>query len=352
MGLLDALRFRRAPPPPPIEVEGQKVLLVYLFSGLGDGLLLAPIVDALLRAGAKAPVGLLVRELPGRALKLLDLPVRIHTLPEVLVARPEPSDPESHGEAIKLGLALRKRGYQIGVDLTARADVDARLWLERAEIPVRLGYGYPGEPGLDHAARDERHEGLEHWTRYLLAPLAPLGLPELQDEVGLELNEAPTEKAEQLWGGEEARVLLLPGSSRPDNRFDPEAFVATGRHALAQGARVVVAGGPGELKLVRGMAAALDVMPYAAKGLAPLFALVGGADVVITNDTGPMHLAYLTHRRVIALYNQLGPACWGPLRPSDRFSTLKVPNMPPEGVRPIVERWMIDQLERHLSCVR
>ena len=60
MGLLDAIRRvgRAAPAPTPrLELERRKVLLVYFFPALGDAVLLAPVVRALLQAGARPPRG-------------------------------------------------------------------------------------------------------------------------------------------------------------------------------------------------------------------------------------------------------------------------------------------------------
>src|SRR5690242_6214006 len=59
-----------------LDPAGKKVLLVYLFTGLGDAVLLAPVVAALRARGAK--VGVLVRPLGARALGLLDPKLRRH----------------------------------------------------------------------------------------------------------------------------------------------------------------------------------------------------------------------------------------------------------------------------------
>lgn len=363
MGLLDAIlkvRGRPAPgPPPPLEVAGKKILLVYLFPALGDAVLLAPVARALIDAGAKPPIGLLLRESAARAWKHVDLPIRVHVLPESLVARPEPVDDEAVAEVLKLTLALRKRGYVIAADLTARDEVDARLWLERAEAPIRLGFLVEGEPRaetLTWGAPDERIEGLEHWTRYLAAPLAPLRLGRLPAEVPFKVSPSAAARAEALFGAP-PRLVLVPGSRSADKRAPEPVFRAAGRLALERGGSVVVVGGPGEEALVGRVAEAIskpstEVKTYAKKALGPLVALVTSADAVVTNDTGPMHLAFLSGRRTIALFSTMSAACWGPMREDPRFSTLTVPRGLPEAeMAPFVERVVLDRLSLHLDAL-
>lgn len=357
MGLLDAIRRARGPiarPPPDIDVEGRRVLLVYLFPALGDAVLLAPAVKALLDAGAEPPVGLLLRESAARIWKHIELPVRVHALPDVLAARPEPEDDAAHGDLVKLSVALRRRGYAIAADLTARAEVDARLWLERAEAPVKLGY-QTGEDdaSLTWAAPDERVEALEHWTRYVAAPLRPLGLGRLPTRLSFTCSEAARKKAENLWPGTGPRVLLIPGARSEDKRFDPETFVAAGRLAVDQGAQVVVGGGPGEAKLVRRVAKAVGGAPsYAGKGLGPLVHLATHAELVVTNDTGPMHLALLSGRRTVAIFTTMSAPCWGPMERDPRFVSLTVPSGDRAAVHDVIERRVLDAVASQLTAPR
>lgn len=355
MGLIDAIRRARgaAPQPPPaLDVKGRRVLLVYLFPALGDAVLLAPVVQALLDAGAQPPVGLLLRESASRVWKHVDLRARVHVLPDVLVARPEPETEDAEAEVLKLGVALRKKGYAVAADLTARGDVDARLWVERSEAPLRLGFATGEDDAqLTWACPDERVEALEHWTRYVAAPLAPFGLGALPAEVPFSFSDAAGAKAEQLWGPGRPRVLLVPGARTEDKRFPPEAFVAAGTLARSRGASVVAAGGPGEAELVKSVARDVWGAAYAAKGLGPLVALATTADVVVTNDTGPMHLAFLSGRRTVAIFTTMSAPCWGPMRADPRYVALTAPSGTDASTRPVVERLVLSHLARHLDAV-
>lgn len=357
MGLLDAIRRvgRVAPAATPrLEVEGRRVLLVYFFPALGDAVLLAPVVSALVEAGARPPVGLLLRAGAARMWRHVDLPVRLHVLPDELAALPEPEDDAGTAAVLKLQVALRKASYDIAVDLTFREDVDARRWLDRAEPSARLGYRSSSgrtDDGLFWGAVDERNLGLDHWTHYLAAPLAPLDLGPLPTEIPFRVSPAATDKAEGLWGAS-PRVLLVPGSRSPEKRFAPTTFVAAGRFAVSRGGSVVVVGGPEERGLVGQVASEVGTgaQPYTGRSLGPLVHLARTADAVVTNDTGPMHLAFLSGTATVAIFTTMGAPCWGPMDPADpRFVALTVPPGAADTVAPVVERLVLERLRHHLD---
>jgi lipopolysaccharide heptosyltransferase II len=112
----------------------------------------------------------------------------------------------------------------------------------------------------------------------------------------------------QLGGG--PVVGLFPGSNAPARRWPPERFIAVGAALAADGARVVVLGGPGERGLTRRVA---DGVPGAtdaggATDLPGLAALLSVCDLVVTNDTGPMHLAGAVGVPTVTLWGPSDPA--------------------------------------------
>lgn len=358
MGLLDAIRRTRTPrrpPPPRLEVADKRVLLAYLFPALGDAVLLAPVVQALLEKGAKRPVGLLLRASAARAWRHVDLPVRIHTLDEALARRPEPDDDETQALRFRLQVELQKRDYSVAVDLTARDEVDARAWLLRSEAAMRLGFLYEGEAHantLTWGAPDERIQGLEHWTSYLAAPMTPLGLGALSPTIPFKYPPSAIQKVDELWGPH-PRLVLVPGARSQDKRFDPQAFIAAGRLVRSRGGSVVVLGAPNEKRLLTSVADRCGGQVYHGRGLGPLVRIIESADAVVTNDTGPMHFAFLMNIPTVAIFVTMSVTCWGPLQASSRFATV---NVPAEGVsvNAVVERLVLDRLARLLdeTCAR
>jgi ADP-heptose:LPS heptosyltransferase len=197
-----------------------------------------------------------------------------------------------------------------------------------SQAPVRLGWcGGAEDPeasGLSHGTPDVRHQAERHWSRYQLLPMRGLGLTRPSYDLPF-LRDAEAEaEAEQLYGQKPRRVLLIPG--RPKLAVSPpsEGFEAIGRAALEHRAPLVVVGAPEEGPLIKSLQKALGggVQAYTKKDLSTLVALVRQADVVITNDTGPMHLAFLMDRPTIAIFTYMSPVCWGPPQPSPRAVVL------------------------------
>ena len=106
-------------------------------------------------------------------------------------------------------------------------------------------------------------------------------------------------------------VGFFPGSNAPARRWPVDRFATLATAVEARGARVVVMGGPGEVALTaRGAGAApgaLDVGGHT--DLGDLAALLSLCDLVITNDTGPMHLAGAVGAPTVSL--------WGPSDPDE-----------------------------------
>ncbi len=112
----------------------------------------------------------------------------------------------------------------------------------------------------------------------------------------------------------EPLVALQLGASREARRWPTASFVALGRALDARlGARVLLCGGGGDrataAEVARELgAAAIDVCGRTS--IAALAGLLGRADVLVTGDTGPMHLAVAVGTPVVGLF-------FGPALPTD-----------------------------------
>jgi heptosyltransferase-2 len=106
-------------------------------------------------------------------------------------------------------------------------------------------------------------------------------------------------------------VGLVPGANAPARRWPLERFCAVARTLAESGAMVVVMGGPAERSLTRAVSSAapraLDV--GGRTDLVDLAALLSLCEVVVTNDTGPMHLAGAVGTPTVTV--------WGPSDPRE-----------------------------------
>jgi lipopolysaccharide heptosyltransferase II len=159
--------------------------------------------------------------------------------------------------------------------------------------------------------RRDRHQ-VENYRE--LAGL--LGDPRPEDVPHVRVNDVWRVGAARLWpAGAAPRVVLQPGATYgPTKRWDPERFAAVGAALAKDGADVAVVGGPGDREPVSEVLAAFpdarDLCGRTSTG--ELAAVLEGADLVITNDTGPMHLAAAVGTPTVAIFGSTSPTWTAP----------------------------------------
>lgn len=132
---------------------------------------------------------------------------------------------------------------------------------------------------------------------------------------------------------------LNPGAEYgPAKRWPKEQFAAVARAVAAWPAwGVVLFGGTGDVALASEIESAIRLPGVEVRNLAgrtslrELLAALALCQVVVTNDTGPMHLAAAVGAPVIALFGSTSPELTGPGLPGDprhRVVRMKVPCAP------------------------
>jgi lipopolysaccharide heptosyltransferase II len=86
-------------------------------------------------------------------------------------------------------------------------------------------------------------------------------------------------------------VGVFPGSNAVSRRWDPERFAGVAQGLAELGARVLVFGSAGEADLTRAVAGRSGLDLGGRTDLPILAAALSGCDILVTNDSGPMHLA-------------------------------------------------------------
>ena len=217
---------------------------------------------------------------------------------------------------------LRRQGFDLAV-LFQNAFAAAFLTF-LAGVPRRYGYATDGRSLLlsDPVAAPDRRT-LVHQVRYYWDLLKPLGLT--GDPSAPELVVFPEE--EQAMAGRFAQggltatdvvVGINPGSTYGGaKRWLPERFAeVTERlcHTICesreQQVSVVIFGAKGEERLGQEIAARLSSRSLVLSGattIRELMAAVKRCEVLLTNDTGPMHIASAFQVPVVAIF---GPTDW------------------------------------------
>jgi len=112
-------------------------------------------------------------------------------------------------------------------------------------------------------------------------------------------------------------VALNPGASHPVNRWCTASFaLLADRLAAELDARVVIVGGREDIALaedIARLAASNPVNLAGATTLLQLGAILKRCNLLVSADTGPMHMATAVNTRVVALFGAADPARTGPV---------------------------------------
>ncbi|HET6435644.1 MAG TPA: glycosyltransferase family 9 protein [Xanthomonadaceae bacterium] len=225
------------------------------------------------------------------------------------------------------GMRAVRRGFAgERFDVLLQMQVAARANLLSAFVPARRRIGYDRARakdlhGLFVNERIADRPGI-HVLDAIGSFCEPLGLR--QDEVVWDLP-VPAEAhawARAQWPDDGAPALLVsPCSSHVLRNWRAERYAAVADHAATRGWRVVLCGGRSALEretadaiLAAMRAPALDLVGK--DTLKQLPALLARAALVMTPDSGPMHIANAMGAKVLGLHAASNPARSGPY--SDR----------------------------------
>ncbi len=124
--------------------------------------------------------------------------------------------------------------------------------------------------------------------------------------------------AERLVPDGRPTLVISPCSSHAARNWRPERYAAVAAHAArVHGMRVILSGGRSETERRMGAAimaaASTPVIDQIGKDTLPeLLALLAHATVLLSPDSGPVHMANMVGRPVIGLYAATNPARVGP----------------------------------------
>ncbi|MGI5865170.1 MAG: glycosyltransferase family 9 protein, partial [Myxococcales bacterium] len=295
------LLFRPAPEPPaPIDVSRiRKLLVVRTDTRVGNVLLTTPLVRALRRGRPGARVDFLVAAGKERL---------VEGLADRTVVFAKRDFFRAPWRFVRFLLALRRERYDAVVEAGHwHAFSFTSLWLTRwAGAPVRIGHARgPSERFLTH--RVVKDPTVVREVPSKLELLRPLGLEPDGEQLDTTVDASDPEAAQAV---KQVRALvegkryaaLNPGARKADHRWPAEAFGALARRLRTSCDLVpLVLWGPGEEAIAQAVVGASGGAAVLAPPtrLGALAAVFRHSAVVITNDTGPMHLAVATGAPVV-----------------------------------------------------
>lgn len=226
-----------------------------------------------------------------------------------------------------LGRELRARALPGGrFDALLQMQVAARANLLSAFVPARRRIGYDRSRskdlhGLFVNERIPDRPGI-HVLDAIGSFCEPLGLRQTQVRWDLPVPEDAREWARAQWPRDATPTLLIsPCSSHRLRNWRSERYAAVADHAAGLGWRVVMCGGRSALEreTADAIVAAMrhPVLDLVGKDtLKQLPALLERGQLLMTPDSGPMHIANAMGTKVLGLHAASNPARSGPY--SDR----------------------------------
>lgn len=211
-------------------------------------------------------------------------------------------------------------GRRFGALLHMQVSWRANLLSRAVNAPLRIGYDRARSKdlhGLFVNCRIPARRG-EHVLDAMASFLEPLGLK--QDEVrwDIPIPDEAREFAERHLPGDAPTLVVSPVSSHRLRNWRPERYAAAIDHAsLELGWRVVLCGGRSEYEreFADAILAQASTRPLDLTGkdtLKQLLALMQRATLVLTPDSGPMHIANAVGTPVLGLHAASNPNRSGP----------------------------------------
>ncbi len=313
--------------------DTRRVLAVRL-DNLGDVLVTTPAIHAIRESLPDAAITLLASPIGAQAGRLnpdVD-EVVVYNAPWMDPWSRLPLDPAREMEVIA---QLSTGRYDAAVIFSSfrQSPLPAAYLCYLAGIPLRLAASIYG-PGSLLTTRHRHPERMMHEVERGLDLVAAVGMRTSDDRLVLRAPDGAHAEIASLVADERPLVVVHPGCSMPARTYPWEQYVEVIDLLVRDlDARVVLTGGDDERPLVDAILAHVDPwtrarVTAAAGSLAfPAFcALVETADVVVTNNTGPMHMAAALGTPVVALFALTNPPeQWGPWKVPHRMLWHEVP---------------------------
>ncbi len=227
----------------------------------------------------------------------------------------------------------RATRFDLVIDLQSLARSAAFAWFANGALTVGLDDSREGAPGF-FDIRIPRPSPSCHALDWYLEVLRRLKIPLSPSFTWLPVRPAVRRLVEERWQTAGKRwVALVPGAKWVNKRWPAAHFGALARQMsrVAPDRRFVVLGGAEDAAAGREIAGWLPERCLNLAGLTSIPEMVEWirlAEVVISNDTGPMHIAAALGKPVWALFGPTSPAETGPYGQLHRALRLNLPCSP------------------------
>lgn len=307
-----------------------KNILIVRTDRIGDVVLTVPAIRAIRKKFPDARLTVLLSPLT------VDLLDGLSLIDEILVDERRGMHQGFWG-FLQLIRQLRQKKFDLAVIYHTKKRTNLACFL--ANIPYRLGYKNNKHGGLlNHPVEDVRPVGNKHEAQYCL---------DLLDNIGIQSNDLTLEIAKQESSNRwivdflksrgidscEGMIVLHPAASDPAKQWPKESFaeLVNEMHRQKQTLKFVIIGTKENRSLARDIQNKTDVEILDITGmlsLSQLVSLLARTAILISNDSGPVHIAAALGIPVVSIFtrNQPGinPQRWQPLGKNGRVVSVPI----------------------------
>jgi lipopolysaccharide heptosyltransferase II len=276
-----------------VDKSGVKKILFISLSNIGDVILTTPALRVISESFPGARLDVMVGPNGAELFKRHPAVFKVITYDKHI----------SLGEKRRLIKKLRSVKYDLIADM------------RNSLFPFLLGSRYRTSP-IRPARKGAKHKKLQH-----VCKLSSIG-------IGLDAADAPfylhvppedAEYAERIIGGfdkDKPIVAISPGAKSEIKRWPKESYAELAKRLSGEmGAQIIMVGDKADSFLIRdiGMSLKDDIADLSGKTtLCQLTALLKHCDLLITNDSAPLHIAGAVGTKVLAIFGPTNPEDYGP----------------------------------------
>jgi len=231
--------------------------------------------------------------------------------------------PWNWAEMGKSILELRRHRFDLVLDLQALARTGAIGWLANGGCFVGLHDTRELATGY-YDISVPRPSPETHAVDWYLETLRVLRVPVHQDFDWLPRRDALAREVQSIWSlDDRPMVALLPGARWENKRWPVEHFAQMVRelHTAREDLRFAILGGKSDSTSAHDISTAAPGACLDLTGRTTLLQMVEvirHCHAVVTNDTGPMHVAAALCKPVVGIFGPTNPARTGPYHQTDR----------------------------------
>lgn len=308
------------------DLEFKNILVVH-FGQLGDVVLGLPALRAIRRRFPDSKITVLSGKSTLNIIRLARVADE-----QIAVDRVELRDGNklrSIGKVFALARQIRQRHFDLVVDLHSLYETNLlgyfsgaryRLYANRENRSLDRLSSFPIKPPLEDRSK--------HASERYLDVIRSLGIDPPRPVLEIAPDEQNVENVRELLAGvgitDEPLVGMFLGAGHPSRRWDLKKYaeLAT-RLTDNDGLKVLVFLGPEEIELLDEVKTAFppSTIILDKLGLLPLFAVLTFLRVLVSNDTGPTHLAATTQASIVLIVNKNAPTEFLPL--TDRLTVVR-----------------------------